>query len=611
MSLNKTLKPTRDDLRNIAIVAHVDHGKTTLVDTMLEQAHTFRAHQEHRERIMDSMDLERERGITIMAKNAALRLTHPTGNFKINILDTPGHADFGGEVERVLSMADGCLLLVDAAEGVLPQTRFVLSKALEANLEPIVVINKIDRQDARPQAVLDEVYSLFIDLDATEEQLEFPVIYCIGREGIAKANLDDESSDLMPLFDAIVGSVPPPRADVAAPLQLLVSNLDYNDYVGRLAIGRIVSGEIKNQQEVALCALDGSVKNFKIAQLFGFEGLKREAVESAQAGDIVAIAGIENLNIGETIADPENPVALPPLVVDEPTIAMNFSSNTSPFAGREGKFVTGRHLRERLAKEVLSNVSIRVETTEDPDVYKVSGRGELQMAILIETMRREGYEVQVSRPEVVTHEENGVLMEPIEHVFIDCPDTFIGVVTEALGRRKGTMMKMSNHGGGRVRLEFEIPSRGLIGFRSQFLTDTKGMGLLNTLFARFAPWSGPIPQRPSGVLVADRAGAATSYAIANLQERGVIFVEPGTPVYEGMVVGENARESDLHVNIVKEKHLTNIRSSTSDIAVRLVPPLIMSLEQALEFINDDELLEATPTSLRLRKKSLQANKREK
>jgi GTP-binding protein len=611
MSLNKTLKPTRDDLRNIAIVAHVDHGKTTLVDTMLEQAHTFRAHQEHRERIMDSMDLERERGITIMAKNAALRLTHPTGNFKINILDTPGHADFGGEVERVLSMADGCLLLVDAAEGVLPQTRFVLSKALEANLEPIVVINKIDRQDARPQAVLDEVYSLFIDLDATEEQLEFPVIYCIGREGIAKANLDDESSDLMPLFDAIVGSVPPPRADVAAPLQLLVSNLDYNDYVGRLAIGRIVSGEIKNQQEVALCALDGSVKNFKIAQLFGFEGLKREAVESAQAGVIVAIAGIENLNIGETIADPENPVALPPLVVDEPTIAMNFSSNTSPFAGREGKFVTGRHLRERLAKEVLSNVSIRVETTEDPDVYKVSGRGELQMAILIETMRREGYEVQVSRPEVVTHEENGVLMEPIEHVFIDCPDTFIGVVTEALGRRKGTMMKMSNHGGGRVRLEFEIPSRGLIGFRSQFLTDTKGMGLLNTLFARFAPWSGPIPQRPSGVLVADRAGAATSYAIANLQERGVIFVEPGTPVYEGMVVGENARESDLHVNIVKEKHLTNIRSSTSDIAVRLVPPLIMSLEQALEFINDDELLEATPTSLRLRKKSLSGSKREK
>jgi GTP-binding protein len=611
MSLNKTSQPTRDDLRNIAIVAHVDHGKTTLVDAMLEQAHTFRANQEHRERIMDSMDLERERGITIMAKNAALRLDHARGNIKINILDTPGHADFGGEVERVLSMADGCLLLVDAAEGVLPQTRFVLSKALEAHLEPIVVINKIDRQDARPSAVLDEVYSLFIDLDATEEQLEFPVIYCIGREGVAKTSLDEESSDLMPLFDAIIDSVPPPRADVSAPLQLLVTNLDYNDYVGRLAIGRIVAGEIKNQQEVALCRLDRSTQTYKIAQLFGFEGLKREAIESAQAGDIVAIAGIENLNIGETIADPENPVALPPLVVDEPTIAMNFSSNTSPFAGKDGKFVTGRHLRERLAKEVLSNVSIRVEPTEDPDVFKVSGRGELQMAILIETMRREGYEVQVSRPEVVTHEENGVLMEPIEHVFIDCPDTFIGVVTEALGRRKGTMMKMSNHGGGRVRLEFEIPSRGLIGFRSQFLTDTKGMGLLNTLFARFAPWSGPIPQRPSGVLVADRAGAATTYAIANLQERGVIFIEPQTQVYEGMIVGENARENDLNVNIVKEKHLTNIRSSTSDIAVRLVPPLIMSLEQALEFINDDELLEVTPTALRLRKKTLAANRREK
>jgi GTP-binding protein len=608
---SKTTKPTRDDLRNIAIVAHVDHGKTTLVDTMLEQAHTFRAHQEHRERVMDSMDLERERGITIMAKNASLRLDHAQGNFKINILDTPGHADFGGEVERVLSMADGCLLLVDAAEGVLPQTRFVLSKALEANLEPIVVINKIDRQDARPEAVLDEVYSLFIDLDATEEQLEFPVLYCIGREGIAKRNLADESSDLMPLFDAIINSVPPPRADVAAPMQLLVTNLDYNDYVGRLAIGRIVAGEIKNQQEVALCRLDGSTQTYKIAQLFGFEGLKREPIESAQAGDIVAIAGIENLNIGETIADPENPIALPPLVVDEPTIAMNFSSNTSPFSGRDGKFVTGRHLRERLAKEVLSNVSIRVEPTEDPDAFKVSGRGELQLAILIETMRREGYELQVSRPEVVTHEENGTLMEPIEHVFIDCPDTFIGVVTEALGRRKGTMMKMNNHGGGRVRLEFEIPSRGLIGFRSQFLTDTKGMGLLNTLFARFAPWSGPIPQRPSGVLVADRAGSATTYAIANLQERGVIFIEPQTQVYEGMVIGENARENDLNVNIVKEKHLTNIRSSTSDIAVRLVPPLIMSLEQSLEFINDDELLEVTPTALRLRKKILQGNRREK
>jgi GTP-binding protein len=602
---------TRDDIRNIAIIAHVDHGKTTLVDTMLEQAHTFRANQEHRDRIMDSMDLERERGITIMAKNASLRLDYEGKNYKINILDTPGHADFGGEVERVLSMADGCLLLVDAAEGVLPQTRFVLSKALESKLEPIVVINKIDRQDARAEAVLDEIYSLFIDLDADEDQLEFPVIYAVGREGIAKTSLEDESTDLLPLFKAIIETVPPPRADKAAPLQMLVTNLDYNDYIGRLAIGRIVAGEIKSGQEAALCGLDGSTLLFKVAQLFGFEGLKREPIESASAGDIVAVAGLENLNIGETIADPITPVALPPLVVDEPTIAMNFSANNSPFAGKEGKFVTSRHLRERLAKEVLSNVSIRVTPTEDPDVFKVSGRGELQMAILIETIRREGYEVQVSRPEVVTHTENGVLLEPVEHVFVDCPDTFIGVVTETLGRRKGSMMKMTNHGGGRVRLEFEIPSRGLIGFRSQFLTDTKGMGVLNTLFAHFAPWGGPIPQRPSGVLVSDRAGSCTPFAIANLQERGVIFVEPQVPVYEGMIIGENARESDLNVNITKEKHLTNIRSSTSDIAVRLVPPRVMSLEQSLEFINDDELVEVTPHAIRLRKKVLQAGKREK
>jgi len=603
--------PVREDLRNIAIVAHVDHGKTTLVDTMLQQAHTFRANQDVRERVMDSMDLERERGITIMAKNAALRLLYHGRDMKINIIDTPGHADFGGEVERILSMADGCLLLVDAAEGVLPQTRFVLGKALEAKLTPIIVVNKIDRADARPDAVLDEIYSLFIDLDADESQLDFPVIYAIGRDGIAKKNLEDESTDLMPLFDAIIESVPPPKADVSAPLQMLVTNIDYNEFVGRLAIGRIISGSVKSAQDAALCRLDGSIKPFKMTQLFGFEGLKREAIEHAEAGDIVGIAGVEDINIGETIADVENPVALPVLVVDEPTIAMNFSSNNSPFAGKEGKFVTGRHLRERLMRETLSNVSVRVAPTEDPDIFKVSGRGELQLSILIETMRREGYELQVSRPEVVTREVDGVLQEPIEEVFVDAPEIYIGVVTEAMGRRKGTMMKMSNHGGGRVRMEFEIPSRGLIGFRSQFLTDTKGMGILNTLFLRFMPWTGPIPQRPNGVLVADRNGVATPYAIANLQERGTIFVEPTAPIYEGMLIGENARENDLDVNIVKEKHLTNIRSSTSDIAVKIIPPRKMSLEQALEFINDDELVEVTPEAVRLRKKVLQANRRGK
>lgn len=617
MSLNETdsltlTAPFRADLRNVAIIAHVDHGKTTLVDAMLRQAHTFRAHQDVQDRVMDSMDLERERGITIMAKNAAVRLPRPDGSeIKINIIDTPGHADFGGEVERILSMADGCLLLVDSAEGVLPQTRFVLGKALEANLTPIVVVNKIDRPDARPGAVLDEVYSLFIDLDAQEEQLDFPVIYAIGREGIAKNELDEESNSLLPLFEAIIETVPPPRADAKADLQMLVTNIDYNEFVGRLAVGRMSAGELRSGQEAALCHTDGTVKNFKISQLFGFEGLKRVPIEDAQAGDIVAIAGVENINIGETIADAENPVALPPLTIDEPTIAMNFSSNSSPFAGKEGKFVTGRHLRERLKKETLSNVALRVTPTDDPDVFKVSGRGELQLSILIETMRREGYELQVSRPEVVTREEDGVLLEPVEQVFIDCPDVYVGTVTEALGRRKGTMMKMGNQGGGHVRLEFEIPSRGLIGFRSQFLTDTKGMGILNTLFARFAPWSGPIPQRSNGVLVADRTGTATSYAIANLQERGTIFIEPGTAVYEGMIVGENARENDLDVNITREKQLTNMRAASADMTVKLTPPRKLSLEQALEFINDDELVEVTPDAIRLRKRVLQANRRGK
>ncbi len=608
-SNEKKSLPLRDDLRNIAIVAHVDHGKTTLVDTMLQQAHTFRANQEVRDRVMDSMDLERERGITIMAKNASLRLPFEGKEYKINIIDTPGHSDFGGEVERVLSMADGCLLLVDSAEGCLPQTRFVLSKALEAGLVPIIVVNKIDRQDARPEAVLDEIYDLFIDLDAREDQLDFPVVYAIGRDGIAKVNLADESADLQPLFKTIIDNVPAPRADVTAPLQMLITNLDYNDFVGRLAIGRIVSGTINANTEASLCKLDGTFQKFKITGLYGFEGLKRDAIETAGAGDIVAIAGLSELHIGETIADVEDPVALPPLTVDEPTISMNFSTNISPFAGREGKFVTGRQLKDRLAREVLTNVAIRVEPAAEPDTFKVSGRGELQLAIIIEQMRREGFEMQVSRPEVVTHVENGTVMEPLEHVFIDVPTEHVGVVTEGLGRRKGNMTQMTNHGSGRVRLEFEIPSRGLIGFRSQFLTETRGMGLINTLFARHAPWGGPIPQRSSGALVADRSGTTTPFAMTNLQERGTMFCDPQTAVYEGMIIGENSREADMNVNIVKEKHLTNMRQSTSDLTVKIVPPQVPSLERALEWINDDELVEVTPKSIRIRKKNLSSNRK--
>ena len=613
--MQNTTLPVREDVRNLAIVAHVDHGKTTLVDAMLKQAHTFRANQEVRDRVMDSMDLERERGITIMAKNAAMRIQREengqTREYKINIIDTPGHSDFGGEVERVLKMADGILLLVDASEGVLPQTRFVLGKALEAHLTPIVVINKIDRPDERISAVLDEIYGLFIDLDADEDQLDFPVVYAVGRDGVAKLSMDEESDSLEPLFDTILETVPPPRADVAGDLQMLVTNIDYNDYVGRVAIGRVVRGEIHINEDAVICKLDGTQQPFRVTQLFEFEGLKRETAASAQAGDIVALAGVEGIQIGETVASAANPQALPPIIVDEPTIAMQFSANTSPLAGREGKFVTGRHLRDRLAKESLGNVSIRIEPTEDADAFKVSGRGELQLAIIIETMRREGFELQVSRPEVIVREIDGQKHEPIEHVFVDCPETSIGVVTESLGRRKGTMTKMSNHGGGRVRMEFEIPSRGLIGFRSQFLTDTRGMGLLNTLFSHFAPWGGPIPQRPNGALVSDRAGATTPYAIGNLQERGTMFISPQTTVYEGMVIGENARENDLNVNITKEKQQTNIRSSTSDIAVKLVPPQVPTLERALEWINDDELVEVTPQSLRIRKKILSSNKREK
>ncbi|MEP6921550.1 MAG: translational GTPase TypA [bacterium] len=597
----------RKDIRNIAIIAHVDHGKTTLVDAMLRQSGTFRDNETVRDRVMDSMDLERERGITIMAKNTAVRY----GAIKINIVDTPGHADFGGEVERVLKMVDGVMLLVDAAEGCLPQTRFVLRKALEARLPAIAVVNKIDRQDARAAEVVDEIYELFLDLDATNEQIEFPILYAISREGVAKKQIADESTDLRALFEQIVTTIPTPKAIRSDSLQLLVANLDYSDYVGRLAIGRIFSGEIAIGDEVVVIKREGEVKKVRISQLYVFEGLKRESVERAGLGEIVALAGFEDIEIGDTITSAENPQPLPVIAVDEPTISMIFGVNNSPFAGKEGKFVTSRQLKERLDKEILGNVAIRVESMEMPDQFKVSGRGELQLAILIEMMRREGYEMQVSKPQVITREIDGELHEPIEMVVIDCPDEFIGVVTEAMGRRKGQMTKMVNHGTGRVRLEFETPSRGLIGFRSEFLTETKGTGLVNTLFLRWDKWQGALRGRATGSLVADRTGETTTYALFNLQERGSLFARPGIRVYEGMVVGENARAVDLDVNAIKEKKLTNMRSSSADDAMRLVPVKELSLEQALEFIADDELVEVTPKTIRLRKRVLRANERPK
>ena len=597
----------RTNIRNIAIIAHVDHGKTTLVDAMLRQSGTFRENEQVRERVMDSMDLERERGITIMAKNTAVRYR----DVKINIVDTPGHADFGGEVERVLKMVDGVMLLVDAAEGCLPQTRFVLRKALEARLPAIAVVNKIDRGDARPAEVVDEIYELFLDLDANDEQIDFPILYAVSRDGTAKRKLEDNSENLQPLFDQIVASIPAPRELRNDSLQLLVANLDYNDYVGRLAIGRIFSGEIKIGDQITVVKPDRSTHKTKVSQLYVFEGLKRESVERASFGEIVALAGIENINIGDTITSTDNPQPLPSIAVDEPTIAMIFGVNNSPFAGREGKFVTSRQLKERLDKEILGNVAIRVEDTESPDQFKVSGRGELQLAILIEMMRREGYELQVSKPEAITRKVDGETLEPIEAVVVDCPDEFIGVITEALGRRKGQMTKMVNHGTGRVRLEFEAPSRGLIGFRNEFLTETKGTGLLNTMFLRWGEWQGAMRGRSTGSLVADRMGETTTYALYNLQERGTLFVRPGTRVYEGMIIGENARAVDLDVNAVKEKKLTNMRASTADEAMRLVPMKDLSLEQALEFIADDELVEVTPESIRLRKRVLAANQRPK
>ncbi len=611
----------REDLRNIAIIAHVDHGKTTLVDGLLKQAGIFRSNERVRERVMDNIDLERERGITIMAKNTAIEYN----GSKINIVDTPGHADFGGEVERTLKMVDGVLLLVDASEGPLPQTRFVLKKALELKLPPILVINKIDRPDARIQEVLNEVYDLFIDLDATEEQLEFPVVYTNAKKGTASLHLEDDSDNLKPLFDLILESIPAPEDNRDGILQLLVTNIDYNDYVGRLAIGRIFSGTIKVGDQVAMLKIDGDTVNpvrkleggflstgvkTKITSIYTFKGLERIETNEASAGDIVALAGIEGINIGDTITDIEKPKPLPRIKVDEPTISMVFSINTSPFSGREGRFVTSRNLRERLEKELLYNVAIRVDF-DNMDSFNVMGRGELQLAILIEMMRREGYELSVSMPEIITKEIKGVLHEPMELLVIDIPEEFVGVVTQQVGMRKGKMLKMQNNGFGRVRLEFRIPSRGLIGFRSQFLTDTKGTGLLNHIFDGYEPWHGPMSKRKTGALVADRGGKSNTYALFHLQPRGTLFIKENTAVYEGMIIGENSRESDIDVNVTKEKKLTNMRAASADDLIQLIPPKILNLEQAIEFIKEDELVEITPQFIRLRKKILEANKRPK
>jgi GTP-binding protein len=592
-------------IRNIAIIAHVDHGKTTLVDAMLRQSGIFTEHEQLVERVMDSNELERERGITILAKTTGVRY----GGIKINIVDTPGHSDFGGEVERALKIVDGVMLLVDASEGPLPQTRYVLMKALEAKLPPIVVINKIDRGDARIQEVLNEIYDLFIDLDAVEDQLDFPVIYTNAKAGIAKMSPEDESSNLRPLFEAILKHIPPPAGNPDSVLQLLVANLDYSDYLGRLAIGRVFSGVLRHGDEVAIAKLNESFHKTRITKMYSFEGLKRVDETIGRPGDILAIAGVEGITIGETVTSAEDPKPLPNIQIDEPTIAMVFTVNTSPFSGREGQYVTSRNLRDRLDKELLTNVSIRVEEAGGPDAFKVMGRGELQLAILIEMMRREGYELAVGKPEILTRTIEHKLHEPLELLVIDCPESFIGVVIEKMGQRRGKMNKMVNHGSGRVRLEFQVPSRGLIGLRSEMLTDTKGTAIMNSLFHGYIEWQGDIPTRPTGSLVADRPGRTTGYAIFNLQERGEIFVTPGTEVYEGMVVGENARDSDLNVNIVKEKKLTNMRASTADEAIRLVPPRILNLEQAIEFIREDELVEVTPSSIRLRKKILKANQR--
>ena len=596
--------PRRDDIRNVAIIAHVDHGKTTLIDALLRQSGIFHAKEHLVDRVMDSFELERERGITILAKNAAIIYR----GVKINFVDTPGHADFGGEVERSLAMVDGVMLLVDASEGPLPQTRFVLKKALEAGLPPLVCINKIDRPDARISEVLDEIYDLFIDLDATEEQLEFPVVYTNARAGIATRDLRRPGENLKPLFDLMVEALPGPLVDASASTQFQANNLDYDDYVGRLAIGRLKSGTL-SPGLYTLCRVEGFQLPVKITQLFGWQGLKRIDFTSVSAGDIVAVAGVEEIQIGDTIADRDHPQPLPPLRVDEPTIAMIFSANNSPWAGREGDFVTSRKLRERLLYEQRKNVSLRVEETDSPDSFKVTGRGEFQLAIVIETMRREGYELQVSKPTVITREAQGVVQEPVEMLVIDIPEEHIGIVSQLLATRRGKMTKMIHGGSGRVRLEFSVPSRGLIGFRSRFLTDTRGTGIMNALFNGWAPWHGPIQARSNGAMVADREGLATPYAVFHLQERGTLCVAPGTRVYEGMIVGEYSRDNDLNVNICREKKLTNIRAAGRDENILITPHREMGLEVGIEWIAEDELVEVTPQSIRLRKKVLKQNER--
>lgn len=598
---------TRTDIRNIAIIAHVDHGKTTLVDAMLKQSNIFRNNEKVQERVMDSNDLERERGITILSKNTAVM--HQ--GTKINIIDTPGHADFGGEVERVLKMVDSVLLVVDAYEGAMPQTKFVLKKALELKIKPIVVINKIDRQDARPNEVIDEVFDLFVELGANDEQLDFPIVYCSARDGIAKIELNDESDSMEPLFDVILKKVKAPSGYIDKPLQMLVTTLDSNEYVGKIAVGKIERGTIKRNQQVALIKRDGSTSSVKVSSLYVFNGLKREEVDEAKLGDIVAVSGIPDINIGETIADLSEPEAIPFVEIDEPTLSMNFIVNDSPFAGREGEFVTSRHLRDRLLKETETNVSLKVEETDSADSFKVSGRGELHLSILIEMMRREGYEFQVSKPSVIFKEENGKLLEPIEMLTIDVPEEFMGVVMEKLGPRKAEMINMTSAINGYTRLEFLIPSRGLIGFRNEFMTDTKGNGIMNHVFEGYDKYKGDIPERSRGSIVVFESGEAVTYGLYNAQERGTLFIGPGTEVYEGMIAGESSRAGDMEVNVCKKKHLSNTRASGSDDALRLTPVKIMSLEQCLEFIASDELVEVTPKSIRMRKKILNNSERKK
>ncbi|MDO8445777.1 MAG: translational GTPase TypA [Deltaproteobacteria bacterium] len=597
----------RKDIRNIAIIAHVDHGKTTLVDGMLRQSGIFRANEAVTERVMDSNELEKERGITILAKNTSIRYK----GTKINIVDTPGHADFGGEVERILKMVDGVLLLVDAFEGPMPQTKFVLRKSLNLGLKPIVVINKIDRPDSRPEDVVDMVFDLFVELNASDDQLDFPIVYASAKQGIAKRELDEESENLEPLFDAIVKSIPLPPGDADAPLQMLATTLDYNDFLGRLAIGRVFKGRIKAGSPVSVVRKDGSITKAKITKLFAFEGLTRAEISEAAAGEIVALAGLDDVTIGETIADFENPTALPPIHVDEPTLSMNFIVNNSPFAGREGKFVTTRNIADRLQKELRTNVSLRVEETGSTDSYKVSGRGELHLSILIETMRREGFELQVSKPEVILKNINGQVHEPIEHLVIDVDEVFMGSVIEKIGLRKGEMADMVNDGKGHVRIEFLVPARGLIGFRGEFMTDTKGSGVMNHTFHDYQPYKGEIGGRRNGVLIAHEDGEATAYALWNLEDRGIMFVEPGAKLYPGMIIGQHSRDSDLVVNPCKKKQLSNMRASGADEAIRLTPPIRLSLEQALEYIEDDELVEVTPKTIRLRKKYLNPEERKR